>query len=114
MSENIIYETIKLLSSDLEIDHSYFPVSSNEDDVWAKMRSIVAEKVFYLMENDVEQLKYILYRLDINERKVKTVLAEAPFGEAAAGIAELILIREMEKARTRQQYSAGAGDWLDV
>jgi hypothetical protein len=114
LAEPIINETMQLLSGDLEIDRSYFPKTSNEEEAWATLRKLVAEKVQYLMEHDVEQLKYVLYRLDINERKVKTVLAESPFGEAPAGIAELILKREMEKARTRLQYGTGSSDWLDV
>lgn len=114
MPENIIQETIKLLSGDLEIEPKYFPVVVEENEAWEKLGELIAEKVLYLMENDVEQLKYVLYRLDINERKVKTVLAESPFGEAASGIADLILKREIEKAQTRQQYGSSAGDWLDV
>lgn len=114
MPDSIIHETIKLLSGDLEIDPKYFPVVEDETTAWEQLRKLVAEKVLYLMENDVEQFKYVLYRLDVNELKVKTVLAESPYGEAANGIAELILKREMEKAQTRQQYSSGAGDWLDV
>lgn len=114
VADPIINETMQLLSGDLEIDRSYFPELTNDDEAWAGLRKLVAEKVQYLMEHDVEQLKYVLYRLDINERKVKTVLAESPFGEAPTGIAELILKREMEKARTRLQYGTGSGDWLDV
>lgn len=114
MPENIIQETIKLLSGDLEIEPKYFPVVVEESEAWEQLKKLVAERVLYLMENDVEQFKYVLYRLDINERKVKTVLAESPYGEAANGIAELILNREIEKAQTRQQYSSGSGDWLDV
>ncbi len=114
MSDTILQETIKLLSSDLEIDHQYFPVVEEETEAWVQLRRLVAEKILYLMENDVEQLKYILYRLDVNERKVKKVLSESPFGEAADGIAELILKREMEKAQTRQQYGSGKSNWLDV
>lgn len=114
MSDNILHETIKLLAGDLEIEKQYFPVVTDEAEGWEQLRKLVAEKVLYLMESDVEQFKYVLYRLDINERKVKQVLAESPYGEAANGIAELILKREVEKAQTRQQYSSGAGDWLDV
>ncbi len=114
MSDTILQETIKLLSGDLEIDRQYFPVVEEETEAWVQLRKLVAEKILYLMENDVEQLKYILYRLDINELKVKTVLSKSPFGEAADGIAELILKREMEKAQTRQQYGSGKGNWLDV
>lgn len=98
----------------MEIDHQYFPVVEEETEAWVQLRRLVAEKILYLMENDVEQLKYILYRLDVNERKVKKVLSESPFGEAADGIAELILKREMEKAQTRQQYGSGKSNWLDV
>ena len=86
----------------------------NEEEAWKKLRAILAERIDYMLQNDIEQLKVLLYRLDINERKVKQVLAEAPIGEAAGQIAELILTREIEKAHTRRQYSAGSGEWLDV
>lgn len=114
MPEQIIQETIKLLSGDLEMDLKCFPVVAEETEPWEQLRKLVAERVLYMMENDVEHFKYVLYRLDINEQKVKQVLAESPYGEAANGIADLILKREMEKAQTRQQYNSGTGDWLDV
>lgn len=101
------------MAGDLAIDRTDLPAFNNEAEGWEQLKRIVANKIFYLMENDADQLKYLLYRLDINEMKVKAVLANASFSEAAEGIAELILIREMEKARTRQQYR-GNGDWLDV
>ncbi len=113
LSDHIVKETMRLISDDLEISSQYLPAEGA--DTWHQLRKLVAEKVLYLMESDVEQLKYVLYRLDVGERKVKTVLAETPFAEAAERIAELILEREAEKARTRLQYgSGGSGDWLDV
>ncbi|CAN5169115.1 hypothetical protein BH09BAC1_BH09BAC1_27260 [soil metagenome] len=114
MPEDIISDTISLLAGDLSIERADLPAIKNEKEGWEQLKKLVANKIFYLMDHDADQLKYLLYRLDINELKVKTVLANASFPEAADGIAALIIEREMEKARTRQLYNTGTGDWLDV
>jgi len=115
LPEDIIQETLTLLAGDLSIERTALPTVKDEEEGWEQLKRLVADRVFYLMEHDADQLKYMLYRLDISELKVKKVLADASFAEAAEGIADLILVRELEKARTRQQYRAGkGGDWLDV
>ena len=114
MSVSLIEDIALLIIKDMGMLEVPALPTTNEEEAWKKLRSIMAERIDNLLQNDIEQLKVLLYRLDINEQKVKQVLAEAPVGEAAGQIAELILIREIEKAHTRRQYRAGSGDWLDV
>ncbi|MBK2247172.1 hypothetical protein [Francisella tularensis] len=58
-----------------------------------------------LILHDFDQLIYILYRLDIPEAKLKTVLAEHPQEDAAKIIDALIIERQIQKQKSRQQYN---------
>ena len=47
----------------------------------------------------------ILYRIDVNERKLKYLLQENVGEDAAFIIADLIIERQIEKIKSRQQFS---------
>lgn len=57
-----------------------------------------------LILHDFDQLIYILYRLDIPEAKLKTVLAEHPQEDAAKMIAALIIERQVQKQKSRAAF----------
>jgi hypothetical protein len=56
-----------------------------------------------LINCDFEKLIYILYRVDISEKKLKEALASSS-ADAGAFIAEMIIERQMQKVKTRSQY----------
>ncbi len=62
------------------------------------------EQVIYLLMNDLPKLWNILYRIDVNEKKVKQVFATQNPAEIAPKITQLILERFIEKAETRIRY----------
>ncbi|MHA6249406.1 hypothetical protein ACXYMU_15800 [Pontibacter sp. CAU 1760] len=65
----------------------------------------VAHVVQRLLENDFNRLLHILYRIDVEERKVKeAMLAEEP-EIVADRITRLILKRELQRAEIRFRYS---------
>ena len=66
----------------------------------------LADRVYQLIEENLEQLFSILYRLDVNERKVHLALKENNDIPANIEIARLIVARQKEKAKTRMQYSS--------
>lgn len=92
---------------DIEGNASKLP---EEDDPFAVLRSIIAEKIRYLIDKEPERFKYVLYRIDVAEARVHQVLANYPLTEAAEQIAELIIARQLEKVKTRQQYKAGGNE----
>ncbi len=61
--------------------------------------------IVYLLLNEMEKLLHILYRIDVNENKVKAVFAQQNPAAIAPALAELIIERELEKARSREQHS---------
>jgi hypothetical protein len=57
-----------------------------------------------LILHDFDQLIYLLYRLDIPEAKLKSLLAEHPQEDAAKMIAALIIERQLQKQQSREKY----------
>lgn len=63
-----------------------------------------------LINNHFEQLVSLLYRLDVNEKKLKQVLAVSN-GEGAAGIiADLIIERQLQKIESRKLFAKNNDD----
>ena len=58
----------------------------------------------HLINHDFEKLVSLLYRIDVNENKMRQLL-EQKVGENAAGlIADLIIERQQQKIKSRQQF----------
>jgi len=64
-----------------------------------------------LVDSDFESLLRLLYRIDVNENKVKKAIDFTGPEKASLSIAKLILEREKEKAASREKYSTGESDW---
>ena len=62
-----------------------------------------------LITQDFNQLVLLLYRLDINEKKLKQTLADHPDQNAGELIAQLIVDRQEEKKRSREAFKQK--DW---
>jgi len=57
-----------------------------------------------LIDHNFEKLVNILYRLDVSENKLKNLLASNTQTDAGLLIAQLIIERQAEKIKTRNQY----------
>ncbi len=64
----------------------------------------MADFVNELIERDFSRLVQLLYRLDVSEAKLKSVLLEHPTGDAGGLIAQLILERIAERERSKQMF----------
>jgi len=68
-------------------------------------KGILAESINELIQNDFQKLISILYRLDINEEKLKHLLKENTQSDAGLIITDLIIERQIQKIKSRQQFS---------
>ncbi|MBS1916395.1 MAG: hypothetical protein JST87_08950 [Bacteroidetes bacterium] len=57
-----------------------------------------------LISNDFEKLVSLLYRVDVSEKKLKKMLNENKNTDAGKIIAELIIERQAQKIKTRNEY----------
>ncbi len=76
-----------------------FPLNSSFEAI----REILADKLRMLIDQDPERLIFLLYRLDINENKVRALLA-AGNPDTAMDLARLIMERQLQKIKTRNQF----------
>lgn len=66
--------------------------------------STLAERINQLITTDFNELLRILYRLDVSEPKLKQLLKQHPDADAGKLIAQLIVERQAEKQKSRQQF----------
>ena len=95
---NIHDELVLTVNKELEVA---FPVDSSEELV-NQLTLFIND----LINRDFQKLVFILYRIDINENKLKNILVKNE-GENAAGIiAHLIIEREIQKIKSRKEFGA--------
>lgn len=70
-----------------------------------ELHELLTQRIIYLMLNDMEKLLGILYRIDVNEKKVKTAFAQTEPKLIAPAIADLVIQRELEKVESRKKFS---------
>jgi hypothetical protein len=72
---------------------------------FAANRQLLVEKINDLIQHDFNKLVSILYRLDVNENKLRKLLDENAMVDASHIIADLVIEREKQKIISRQQFS---------
>ena len=85
-------------------------VLSENGEATEKFRKKLSAFINDLIIVDFEKLVQLLYRLDIDEIKLKKTLQEHPAHDAAEMISELIIERQLQKIRSRQQFSQRDND----
>lgn len=75
-----------------------------ESTAYENLQKLLQERIVYLLIHDLPGLWNILYRIDVNERKVKQLFESGTSEHIAPGISELVLQRLKEKAETRLKY----------
>lgn len=69
-----------------------------------QLEHFLAGKINDLITNDFTQLVHILYRIDVSEPKLKSLLKENPNANAGRIIAALVIERQLEKMRSRELF----------
>ena len=91
----------------IEVLQKEFSLSVPEKISMAGIKEMLSSHVNYLITNNFNLLVSLLYRIDVNEAKLKTFLKENPGEDAGRIIAELIIERQLQKIKTRQQFNQG-------
>jgi hypothetical protein len=71
----------------------------------SELLDILSLAVANLLQNDLQKLLSILYRLDVSETKFRQALLAEDSRQMACNIANLILAREKQKLEFRRRYS---------
>lgn len=69
------------------------------------LRTKLAAHINHLINHDFEKLVFYLYRIDVNESKMRAVLDNQQHENAGDLIADLIIERQMQKIQSRKENS---------
>jgi hypothetical protein len=69
------------------------------------LETLLAERINAMINVDFSALVQLLYRIDINESRLRIILQENQAADAGQLIARLILERQWQKILTRREYS---------
>jgi hypothetical protein len=92
-TDDLIFFINKELSAELPEKISY-------TEIQAKLAAYINN----LIKNDFDKLIAYLYRIDVNEQKLKLLLQQFPEEDAGSIIASLIIERQQQKIKTREQF----------
>lgn len=86
---------------------------NNQTDIVSLEKLSFNELVDYinqLIADDFPKLVYLLYAVDVSENKLKQLLADHPNEDAGKLIAVLMLERQEQKRKSREQYKQSEQD----
>lgn len=85
------------------------PPTSSREELYRSL----AEYINHLIQNDFQKLVQLLYRIDVNETKLKQLMKDNPDKDAAPIISNLIIERQIQKIKSRQQSREQNMDGID-
>ncbi len=68
------------------------------------LQAVLAERINAMINKDFNALVQLLYRIDVNEAKLRLVLRDNQASDSGQLIARLILERQWQKILTRREY----------
>ena len=90
--------TMELLRRDFELAETGASVSEEE------LLQLLADEVDHLIDQRMEWLLSLMYRMDIDESRVQAAISPLAKEPANIGLARLILERQQQRAHTKQTY----------
>lgn len=78
---------------------------------YKEIHTRLSARVNELIKNDFEKLLSLLYRIDVSEQKLKSLLQHSSNEDAGNIIATLILERQEQKLKNREQFSQPESDF---
>jgi hypothetical protein len=91
-------ELIQLLNNELPVE---IATERSYEEIYTQLSAYINN----LIKTDFDKLIAYLYRIDVNEQKLKSLLQQNPDEDAGNIIATLIIERQEQKIKTRQQFS---------
>lgn len=91
-------KALALAKKDFQLDLADQELAT-KDEFLALLTKVIKQ----LLDHDFERLLHGLYRIDVDENKVKVAMTT---NNVAENIARLIIERELQKVETRKKYSS--------
>ena len=82
-----------------------WPVSLESTTSIEQLRIAIAEQVNQMINEDFEKLVFLLYRIDVDEARMRALLAEHGQHDSGLLLADLIIERQLQKIKSRQDFN---------
>jgi hypothetical protein len=106
MENETLQQTAALIARDFELQ------STEETLTEEELLRLLAYQVAYMIDHQLEVLLSLMYRLDVDERKVAAALSPLSPEPPNINIARLVLERQKQRIFTRQHYKQETNwDW---
>ncbi len=92
-------EVFDIVSANFELQNR--EVISLED-----LHLILSKRIRELLDNNIEKLLYILYRIDVSQKKTDDLFNNPSKDEIAFLIADAVINRQLQKVQTRKKYKS--------
>lgn len=99
MKDNFLEQTRELIIRDFEVERTDEETLSEEE-----LLDLLADRIAWLIEYRMEFLLSLMYRMDVKEARVEQALSPGNPEPANRTLARLVLDRQKERIRTKQQY----------
>jgi hypothetical protein len=83
-----------------------FSIEASSTFTFDQFKSILQERINYLINHDFHRLASILYRVDVSESKLRKLLHDHSDEAAGNIISELIIERQLQKIKSREQFKS--------
>ena len=94
-----------------DIDGQLMPVADTQDEKFKAFRNLLIRRIEELAERDMDKLMWLLYRVDVSERKLHEVLKKTAPEDFSGVITDLVIERQLEKIESRKKFGNKEGDW---
>ncbi|MGH2575687.1 MAG: hypothetical protein ACRDFC_08330 [Ignavibacteria bacterium] len=102
---NLLTETLIAVTKDFDIQPLDFELLHlDENALLNEIKKNLTDKIKTFLDNNIEKLLTILYRIDIQEDTIKKIFSEYNKNEIPLVIADIIIERQLDKIKTRQLY----------
>lgn len=102
-----IFSLQKIVEKDFVDDRFRTLIPNNDFEKLEEFRDYLTIKLKNLYENNFELLINTLYRIDVSETKLSELFNSKNRDNIPEILAELIIERQLQKIRFRQQYREG-------
>jgi len=102
-----VNEIVRFVEKDFLISNDKSLIPSTDLTSLEEFRKYLTEKLRLLLDEKFDMLVNILYRIDINEKKLSELFSGQNRDFIPASLADLIIERQLQKIKLRKLYKEG-------
>ena len=104
-----INEISRIIAKDFSNNGIYSIAPKNDFEGMEEFRNYLIGKLTYLLDNKFDLFLNVLYRIDVDEQKVKELFAPDNREFIPGALADLIIHRQLQKIIWRERYKSEYG-----